>query len=238
MSAPVPYYADDLVLLYHGDCRVIVPQVIEPGEVGLVLTDPPYGIAHNTDGRSRGGHWFPPIVGDDRPFDPTWMLVTFKRLILFGANHYADRLPASPSWIVWDKVATLPSHGDAELAWTNLGGPVRICRQSWNGGGGRRRDNPAPHRGDPVSFHPAQKPLGLMRLLIERHTSPGDLVLDPYAGSGTTLRAAKDLGRRAIGVEIEERYCETAAGRLAQEVIFFTDVAETEQEEVSTWAVR
>ncbi len=223
-ALPEPYYADRWVRLYLGDCREIVPSIEE--EIDLVLTDPPYGIGWKTDGRSRGGRYFPPLFGDDKPFDPAWLLARFPRLVLFGANHYADALPASPSWVVWDKRMGMASNyqADCELAWTNLGGPARMYRQVWNGGGGRRKDNPSARRGDPVSLHPTQKPLGLMRWLIERHTEPGELILDPYAGSGTTLRAAKDLGRRAIGVEIAQRYCETAAGRCAQEVLFLGDV--------------
>ena len=226
VALPRPYYADEWVRLYQGDCRDIVPALTE--EIDLVLTDPPYGIGWDTDGRSRGGRYFPPIIGDDAPFDPAWLLSRFPRLVLFGANHYADRLPASPSWVVWDKRVGMASNdqADCELAWTNLGGPARMFRQLWNGGGGRRKDNPTARRGEPVSFHPTQKPLGLMRWLIERHSRPGDLILDPYAGSGTTLRAAKDLGRRAIGIEIEPLYCETAARRLAQEVLPFEEEAE------------
>jgi len=236
-ALPRPYYADGSVTLYHGDCRDIVPAMAAP--IDLVLTDPPYGVAWDTDGRSRGGRYFPPIAGDDEPFDPTWLL-RFPRLILFGANHYADRLPASPSWVVWDKRVGMASthQADCELAWTNLGGPARMYRQVWNGGGGRRKDHPTARRGEPVSFHTTQKPLGLMRWLIERHSQPGDLILDPYAGSGTTLRAAKDLGRRAIGVEIEVAYCRVAALRCAQEVLALgmageeSDVGEREEEEV------
>src|SRR6266567_2677488 len=149
---PPPYYADGWVTLYRGDCRNIVPAL--GGQVDLVLTDPPYGIAWDTDGRSRGGRYFPAIAGDDEPFDPTWLLRRFPRLILFGANHYADRLPASPSWVVWDKRVTMASNAqaDCELAWTNLGGPARMYRQLWNGAGGRRKDHPSARRGEPVEF--------------------------------------------------------------------------------------
>jgi len=228
LAASRPYYADEWVRLFEGDCRDIVPALGE--HVDLVLTDPPYGISWKTDGRSRGGRYFPPMVGDDEPFDPTWLLERFPRLALFGANHYADRLPASPSWVVWDKRVHMASNNqaDCELIWTNLGGPARMYRQLWNGGGGRRRDNPHARRGEPLSYHPTQKPLGLMRWLIERCSSPGQMILDPYAGSGTTLRAAKDLGRRAIGCEIEECYCETAAARLAQEALVFEDMGDAE----------
>jgi site-specific DNA-methyltransferase (adenine-specific) len=88
-----------------------------------------------------------------------------------------------------------------------------MFRREWGGGGTLARENGAKTR----SMHPNQKPIALMRWCIEK--CPPGTVLDPYMGSGTTIRAAKDLGRKAIGIEIEERYCEIAAKRLAQGVL-------------------
>jgi site-specific DNA-methyltransferase (adenine-specific) len=155
----------------------------------------------------------PPVVGDTQPFDPA-PLLRFPRVVLFGANHYADRLPPSPTWLVWDKRDGVASddNADCELAWTNLGGPARLYRHLWRGLC-RASEQGQRH------LHPTQKPVALMAWIIANWTKPGDLILDPYMGSGPVLRAAKDLGRRAIGIEIEERYCEIAARRLGQEVL-------------------
>jgi site-specific DNA-methyltransferase (adenine-specific)/modification methylase len=149
----------------------------------------------------------------DKPFDPTHLL-QFGRVVLFGGNHFADRLPPTPSWIIWDKRDGITSNdnADCELAWTNLGGPARLYRHMWNG------MIKASER-DKRRVHPTQKPVALMAWIIGNHTQPGDLILDPYMGSGPVARAAADLGRRYIGIEIEERYCEIAARRLEQSVL-------------------
>lgn len=151
------------------------------------------------------------------------MLVAFRhvtKVVLWGANHYADRLPPSPSWLVWDKVDGLESgravgfndQADVEMAWSNLGGPARLYRHRWMG---LLKSSERDQR----RLHPTQKPIALMAWIIANWTMPGDLIIEPYMGSGPALRAAKDLGRRAVGIEIEERYCEVAAKRLGQEVL-------------------
>jgi site-specific DNA-methyltransferase (adenine-specific) len=224
-----PYYADDAVTIYHADYR----DVADVLQFDVIVTDPPYGIGWDvgTGGwrgraRDRDGTSFNPIHGDDGPFDPSWLLAYRKPTVLFGANHYADRLPPSPSWIVWDKrdgAKFGPDQSDCELAWTNLGGPARIFRLVWNtlsrikdektAGGSHQANH---HRKHHV-LHPAQKPIVLMRWIIDR--CPPGIILDPFMGSGSTLVAAKERGRKAIGIEIEERYCEIAARRCSQEVL-------------------
>lgn len=214
-----PYYSDDHVTIYHGDCREILPTLPIPD---LVLADPPYGvgfvISEQIVGKgnkriTRGGK--PPVIGDDEPFDPSHLL-HYPRLVLFGANHYSDKLPASGGWIVWDKTGggrgPDNSFADVEMAWTTLRKTPTIYHHLWKG---LVRDSEA---GDKV-LHPTQKPVALMALIIRDTTQPGDLVIDPYMGSGPTLRAAKDLGRKAIGIEVDERYCEIAARRMGQEVL-------------------
>jgi hypothetical protein len=209
-----PYYQDDAVTIYHADCRTFEV----PGLADVIVTDPPYGIgwrAVETSGSVRGGVQGRRIVGDDTAFDPTRVLSYGLPTVLFGANHYADRLPPSPGWIVWDKREGTPTdQSDAELAWTNFLTTVRTIRVPLRGGGSRAIDHPA---GLPVSMHPTQKPLRLMAQVIER--CPPGTILDPFMGSGSTLVAAKSLGRRGIGIEIEERYCEIAANRCRQEVL-------------------
>lgn len=218
-----PYYSQDGIVVIHGDSRDVLPS-IPPNSVDLVLTDPPYGIGLDTENRSRKrgalaeANDYAPVFMDNEPFDPA-PLLRFPRLVLFGANHYASRLPESSSWLVWDKTAGLHSdraigfndNADAELIWTNLGGQVRVLKHRWIG------MMKATERGD-SRLHPTQKPVALMRHLIEMFGN-GGVVLDPYMGSGSTLRAAKDLGIPCVGIEISEKYCEIAATRLQQQAL-------------------
>jgi site-specific DNA-methyltransferase (adenine-specific) len=214
----VPYYQDDEITLHLGDCREILPR-ISPADVSLLLTDPPYGMDYKplrgADGSKR---WTEGIQGDSAAFDPAHLL-TFPRLVLFGANWYADRLPASGGWLVWDKTPKGIKEGfaasHAELAWTNLCSSVRKFSLQW---GGEAR-NGEPH------YHPTQKPVGLMRWILEMFTKPGDLILDPYMGSGPVAVACRETGRRYIGCEINERFAETAAKRLAQDCLDFGETA-------------
>lgn len=209
-----PYYEQDGITIYHGDCRDILP-TLEPKSIAVVLTDPPYGINHPTDyaSRRRGGitdcrHDYPPVCGDDQPFDPSTLLQW--PCILWGANYYADKLPPKSGWLVWDKER--PDDLDqatCELAWSDFVKGVRRFRYLWNG---------CLRHGDDVLVHPTQKPIALMQWCLRLRWTPPGMVLDPYMGSGPVLVAAKLDGRKAIGVEIEERYCEIAARRLAQRV--------------------
>jgi site-specific DNA-methyltransferase (adenine-specific) len=211
-----PYYSDDLVTIYHGDCREEWVDRIAVCDSDALITDPPYGIAATTANYSRGrsqmavAHDWPAVVGDDEPFDPTTLLALGLPAVLWGANYYANRLPPSPSWLVWNKriAGVRNDSADCELAWTNLTGPARVFHHEWMG---MLRSS---ERGE--SYHPTQKPVALMRWCVERTDGT---VLDPYMGSGSTLVAAKSLGRHAIGIEIEERYCEIAALRCSQEIL-------------------
>jgi site-specific DNA-methyltransferase (adenine-specific)/modification methylase len=216
-----PYYERDGMTLYNADALDVLP-LYPPAVVALLLADPPYGMKLDPKNSDRGGKstlkgGIPPLldwprcVGDDRPFDPTPLLV-YSRVVLWGANHYAHRLPPSPSWLVWDKRKGTSSdfNADCEMAWTNLGGPARLYSQLWRGV--CKRGEEAGQR----RLHQMQKPAALGRWIIGRATQPGDLVLVPYAGSGSEMLAALQTGRRCVGVEIEERYCEVAAKRLQQ----------------------
>ena len=215
-----PYYQDDSVTIYHGDCREIVPEL---DKFDLLLTDPPYGIGYVVKPQVvgvgnkrvlRGGK--PPIIGDDKPFNPAFMMDVARLMITFGANYYSDKLPVSGAWFVWDKTGggrgPNNNFADVEMAWTNIGKQPKLFAHLWKG---LVRDSEA---GNTV-LHATQKPLELMLWCIKQ---AGDVqtILDPFAGSSTTGRAAKDLGRKAVLIEIEERYCEIAAGRMRQEVLF------------------
>ena len=220
-----PYYQDKWVTIYHGDCREILPTL--DVKVDLVLTDPPYGINWHGDSRKRasrlGGKVYKPIYGDNEPFDPFHLLGVGKYQILWGANNYAHCLPDNYGWIVWDKRpdGTRNTQSDAELAWTNFLKSVRMYRQLWNGCMREGEECPFTAMNQMIGIGllvPAQKPIALMRWCIKL-CPKADTIIDPYMGSGTTLRAAKDLNRKSIGIEIEEKYCEIAAKRCSQEVM-------------------
>jgi DNA modification methylase len=194
-----PVFDRDGIRLYHGDCREIIPS-LDRSEIGAILTDPPYGI--NTCNRSDGGvgsvssgskvygrqKWdsAPPAQAD---FD---LLLSFDvPTIIWGGNHFGLR--ASPCWLVWDKKQRDFTFSDAELAWTNLEKAVRIFDYS-------RRELTVEGR-----VHPTQKPLPLMLWCLS-FLPPDALVIDPYAGSGTTGVACMKSGRRCILIESNPRY--------------------------------
>jgi DNA modification methylase len=207
-----PYYEHAGVTIYHGDCRELdfVALGIYPA---CVVTDPPYGVDYKPLRGSNGSKMWgdEKVTGDASPFDPADVVALGLPTILWGANHYASRLPDSSGWFVWDKTPKGIREGfiysHAEMAWTNLTTRTHKFALEWQG---------ADRNGEDF-LHPTQKPVALMRWCIG--FCPDGSILDPFMGSGTTLRAAKDLGRRAIGIEIEERYCEIAARRCEQEVL-------------------
>jgi len=208
-----PYYDEDGCTIYHGDCREVLPEL----SFDVILSDPPYGINHPTNYAERGMSNlapcknYAPVYGDDGGFEPEAFIGS--PCILWGANHYSDKLPPSSGWLVWDKQR--PDDLDqsrCELAWSNFVKGVRLFPFLWNG---------MMRASYELLEHPTQKPIALMKWCLQGRWTPSGTVLDPFMGSGTTLRAAKDLGRRAIGIEIEEKYCEIAAKRLSQKVLNF-----------------
>jgi DNA modification methylase len=213
MSLPKPYYDIDGITIYHGDCREILPHL---PKVDLVLTDPPYGIkenAHRVASRTKLAATidYGDFEWDSEPASDEEISASMSagnKIILWGGNYF--KVPPSRGWLVWDKQNS-GNFADCELAWTNLAMSVRIFRHLWNGmiRGSER---------DVKRVHPTQKPIRLMEWCINK---AGDVqtILDPFMGSGTTLVAAKQLHRKAIGIEIEERYCEIAVKRLGQGVL-------------------
>ena len=197
-----PYYEDDAVTIYHGDCMDLLPLL----SFDCVVTDPPYGINYQPDGSMPGSRVYAPVAGDDRPFDPSPFID--RPCLMWGANHYANRLPNSRGWVAWWKHAYYVA--DVEFAWSNFLSRPGLIDCEWRGAARGVETGLPP-------WHPTQKPEAVMRWCVER--APGHTILDPFMGSGTTLRAAKDLGRKAIGIEVDERYCEIAAKRMAQEVL-------------------
>jgi site-specific DNA-methyltransferase (adenine-specific) len=218
-----PYYSDEAVTIYHGDCREILP-TLEP--VDLVLTDPPYGLGDKW--RGKADHVWKldresVLDWDGQTSDAVLGLPGLGRnCIVWGGNYYA--LPPVRGWLAWDKMQR-HSGSDFESAWTNLDIPARtfrMCRaQAYTNG----------------KDHPTQKPIELFRWCIGLVGPSAQTILDPFMGSGTTLRAAKDLGRRAIGIEIKERYCEIAAKRLAQGSLFQPQADIYQPQTRSMWEV-
>ena len=205
------YWQGDGITLYHGDCREETAWL----EADVLVTDPPYGINYKTGYKHINDTDHSDIAGDNDAFDPTHLLAV-KRAVIFGGNNFASSLPDSGAWIVWDKTIKNDLKvriAEAELAWTNCLQRTRVFRHLWSGA---FRDS---ERG--TKYHPSQKPEILMGWVIGLVAKPGDVIADPYSGSGSTLVAAKGRGHRAIGVELEERYCEIAARRLDQGVLEF-----------------
>ena len=206
------YYSDPSVCIAHGDCREILPLL---PKVDLVLTDPPYGIGEAAGkNKSRCNLAVARDYGDSRWDDAPIDWAVMSGLIdlglyacVFGGNYYP--VPPVASWLVWDKLNGASDFADCELAWTNYGCAVRRIVHRWNG---------MLREGNEKREHPTQKPIEVIKWAISL-APKADTILDPFMGSGTTLRAAKDLGRKAIGIEIKEKYAEIAARRCAQEVL-------------------
>jgi DNA modification methylase len=197
-----PYYERDGITIYHGDCRDILPHV----KADCVVTDPPYGIgfaAQPTKWQRRAGAVKEAWDNEAPSLDVVVRAAPFA--CVWGGNYFG--LPAARGWLAWIKPDAPPSMGSVELAWTNVDQNARHIQVSIGATNAER------------CGHPTQKPLAVMRWCIG--LMPPGTILDPFMGSGTTLVAAKLEGRKAIGIEIEERYCEIAAKRLAQGVLDF-----------------
>ena len=211
-----PYYESGGIPIYWGDCRELLPTL---ATVDLLLTDPPYGIGADEAAAKNNGKWGWRFYGNsswDRARPAPWViglaLDKATAAIVWGGNYFADILPPSQCWIGWDKGQREFSLADFEMAWTSFDNASRMVVV------------PRSRALSDGKEHPTQKSLEVIGWCIsavaDRYAkSPPQIILDPFMGSGTTLRAAKDLGRRAIGIEIEERYCEIAARRLDQEVL-------------------
>jgi DNA modification methylase len=184
------------------------------GSVDAVVTDPPYGVNFRL-GRSNnryGGntkHHGILIAGDDEPFDPQPFL-SFPVVVLCGANNFSDKLPASRGWTFWHKRPGMKPNdfGDGELIWSNQDHTLVYWQHTWNG------VLRASQVGD-EHYHPTEKPIALFTHLLEKYTQPGDLVFDPYMGSGPCGIAAVLTGRHYVGVELDPGYFAIAQRRIA-----------------------
>ena len=222
-----PYWqsASGDVTVYHARFEdVLAAGAVDVPRVALVHDDPQYGVAERTkratNGRGRGSSRgsnalatardFPAIVGDDKPLDPAPILALDRPTVLWGANHYSDRVPGSPSWIFWDKRegVLVNDNADGELAWSNLGGPLRTFSHLWAGMLRASEQGAA-------SLHGTQKPIALCSWVYQRaRLKLGDLVFVPHGGSGPDLPACRAAGLRLIWCDVEQWCCDTAIARL------------------------
>jgi site-specific DNA-methyltransferase (adenine-specific) len=206
-----PYDEHAGITIYHGDCRDVLPSV---DSAELILTDPPYGVGENYESFADTKTAVELLIRDIAPR----FLITAKRTLLTHGNGNQWMYPI-PDWtLCW-----FISAGCGRTPWGfSCWQPILAYGNDPAVHLGCLPDAYASNETSPANGHPCPKPLGLWKWLMKRGApKDGDLVIDPFMGSGTTLRAAKDLCRRAIGIEIEEKYCEIAAKRLSQEVLQF-----------------
>lgn len=213
MSLPKPYYDDgNGMVIYHGDCREILPYL---PKVDLVLTDPPYGIDYQSARRTEWQR--KPKIQGDKAF-PMWIFDMCKpdvALFVWCRWDNLREIPQPKSFIVWDK--GVHSMGDLNHEFGRQWEACAFYPGPNHSFIRRPVDVVRAMRVDPEQMvHPNEKPIGAITPFIASHNG---LIIDPFMGSGTTLRAAKDLGRKCIGIKIEEKYCEIAARRLGQEVL-------------------
>lgn len=216
-----PYYEHAGITIYHGDCREVLPE-LRDNENALMVADPPYGVNHKaTTARRQAASWGGVAIEGDESTDARDAALSLwgdRPAIVFGASRI-PRPYATRGLAIWDKgpaTGTLIPGMPYKLSFEEIyflgggflsGGREGVIKRHWMVTWESRG-----------RVHPHQKPISLLLELIQTHDA--EMVVDPFTGSGTVLEAAKRLGRRAIGIEIEERYCEIAARRLQQEVLF------------------
>lgn len=206
-----PFYQDAYVTIYHADCRELLPLIV----ADVMVSDVPYGIAYKSGAQRRVGAP-DSIQGDQDTSLRDWALQVWgERPALVFGSWKMPRPAGTHTRLIWDTKGAL-GMGDLSVPWKPSDQEIYVIGKGFIG----RRDSnvltvaPVQATG---RLHPHEKPVELMRLLIEK--CPPGVIVDPFMGSGSTLRAAKDLQRKAIGIELEERYCELAAERMGQSVL-------------------
>ncbi len=229
-TKPVPVYDSGGIRLYQGDSHAITLALDETHD--LLLTDPPYGIGADVAASKNKGKWGWKYHGESNwdSSRPTKehihaLAACCEHQVIWGGNYFADFLPASQCWFIWNKMQRGFSLADGEVAWTSFDNALRICDLS---------------RGSAIADfkeHATQKPLKLMTWCLaaaERNFGRKiETVFDGFAGTGTTLLAAKMMGKRAVGIEREPKYIEIAIRRLSQEELPLS-AEPTEQPPVET----
>jgi DNA modification methylase len=198
--------------LYLGDCLEVMPTL---EKVDACLTDPPYGV-RQAGGFSGAGGFSKPVArreyegqwDDSRPSQEIFklMLTVSQNQIIWGGNYFTDLLPQSSRWLWWDKCQTMPTYSDGELAWTSLSG-VSTKKIIYNNNGLQAKEK--------GRVHPTQKPIEVMKWCLG-FLPDSETILDPFMGSGTTGVACVKLGRKFIGIELDEKYFDIACKRIEE----------------------
>jgi len=232
-----PYYEHAGITIYHGDCREILPG-LHTDCADMILTDPPYGVKWRSNYRQER---FEGIVGDESREAGEVALALAMRLLrnrrhayVFGRFDFSNLPISDTAELIWNKVNI--NSGNLQRPWANQHEYIQFfasCKSDSNYKNGHGKLTARLRKGTVLEYprlnagqvekHPSEKPVMLCRELIESSSRFGDTVLDLFMGSGATLEAAKLEARKAIGIEIEERYCEIAAKRLSQDVFSFEE---------------
>lgn len=222
---PKPFYEEPGITIYHADCREILP-LLPAGSVDLVLTDPPFGISWGRATWTDSIEVYPELM--------RWFVSECNRLVANGWCFVFQGMPNVARFHEWfpdawriyaacKNFAQIRPTGiwhswDPVVFWSN----GTVTRNLGNRGQNVNRDyfvGNVAGRFRETSKHPCPKPIDTIRHIVSISSQPGGVILDPFLGSGTTLVAAKQLGRRAIGIEIEESYCAIAVNRLSQAIL-------------------
>lgn len=209
--------------LIFGDCLDEMKKLSD-NSADCIVTDPPYGIGESMKQRHKNTkntirwkkqaeNWkgYPYNEWDKYKLTEEYFRDMFRvsrNQIIFGGNYYSNFLSPSSGWIVWDKLNGKSDFADCELAWTSFNVAVRKFEWLWHG----FRKQKAEKR-----YHSTQKPLALMEWIVKNYSKEGDLILDPFMGSGTTGVACVKSGRRFIGIEINQEYFDIAENRIGEE---------------------
>lgn len=223
-------YPEDFInKVIQGDCLEVM-KLMPDKCVDLIITDPPYGINFGSEKNSMSAgmrvdgtqrkynKWSNPTPkqyenwDDIRPtkefFDEMFRIS--KNQIIWGGNYFTDILPVGGGWLIWDKMVAMPTLSKCELAWISFMQHTEIMHYLW---AGFRKQKPEER------YHTTQKPLDVMGWCMT-FLPEAEIIFDPFLGSGTTAVAAKQLGRKFIGIEISEKYCQIARDRLLQDTLF------------------
>jgi DNA modification methylase len=224
VGLPDPYYVDDYCTIYCGDSRDLLPLI----DADVMVTDPPYGYAYasNHEGKWRGQQ-----IANDADLAARDAVIEAwgdGTALVFG-SWKRPRPEATREMLVWDKGVCV-GMGDLRIPWGASHEDIYVLGP-WDKAADVKRSGTVLRHQRPVTWsgasgqreHPNEKPIPLMRELIGK--CPPGTIIDPFMGSGSTLRAAKDLGRKCIGIEVDPKWCEVAVRRLAQDNLFAGDFA-------------